>query len=128
MLHSGTKNDYHTMKDSPIYFTDERWEKIESDLLEIKTLLKQLSDKVSEKTEPKEEILNSREVARLLSVDVATIYSRCAKGAIPHFRIGKQYKFRLSEINAWLEKGDIHSAIDVDQYVNEYLQKHTIKG
>jgi len=116
------------MKDSPIYFADERWEKLEADVQEIKNLLQRLLNRSTDRLEPGEEILCARDVARLLSIDIATVYSRCAKGAIPHFKVGRQYKFRQSDINAWLEKGALDSPIDIDEYVNQYLQKINIKG
>lgn len=116
------------MKDSPIYFTDERWEKIEAELTEIKSMLRQILGAKAEQPEPKEEIINARDVAKLLGIDIATVYAKCAKNSIPHFKMGKQYKFRLSEFNAWLEKRGSEPHIDIDQYVNKYLQKHKIIG
>ena len=116
------------MKDSPIFFSDDRWERLDADIKEIKSLLRQLLDNKSEKPAQQEEILSARDVARLLGIDIASVYARCVKGTIPHFKIGKQYKFRQSDIYVLMEKGDLAREIDVDEYVNRYLQKINIKG
>ena len=45
------------------------------------------------------------EIARHLGVSKDTIRNWIKKGVIPHHRVGKQFKFRISEVDAWVESG-----------------------
>lgn len=117
------------MKETPIYFTDEKWDKIEKELLDIKMLLTRVLAAVDNRSANEDDpILSARDVARQLSVDVGTIYTKCIRKEIPHFKVGNRYKFRQSEINRWLESTNDNPQVDIDEYVNRYLQKNVIKA
>ena len=45
------------------------------------------------------------EIAEHLGVSKDTIRNWIKKDVIPHRRIGKQYKFKISEVDAWVESG-----------------------
>jgi excisionase family DNA binding protein len=45
------------------------------------------------------------EIAEHLGVSKDTIRNWIRKGVIPHRRIGKQFKFRISEVDAWVDSG-----------------------
>ena len=45
------------------------------------------------------------EIANHLGVSKDTIRNWIKKCAIPHRRIGKQYKFKISEVDAWVDSG-----------------------
>lgn len=45
------------------------------------------------------------EIAEHLGVSKDTIRNWIKKGVIPHRRIGKQYKFKISEVDAWVDSG-----------------------
>ena len=45
------------------------------------------------------------EIARHLGVSKDTIRNWIKKDVIQHRRIGKQYKFRISEVDAWVDSG-----------------------
>lgn len=45
------------------------------------------------------------EIAAHLGVSKDTIRNWIKKDVIPHHRIGKQYKFRISEVDEWVESG-----------------------
>jgi len=45
------------------------------------------------------------EIAKHLGVSKDTIRNWIRKDVIPYRRIGKQYKFRISEIDTWVESG-----------------------
>ena len=45
------------------------------------------------------------EIAKHLGVSKDTIRNWIKKGVIPYRRIGKQYKFRISEVDAWVDSG-----------------------
>ena len=56
------------------------------------------------KNEP-EKWSNLEIIAEHLGVSKDTIRNWIKKKAIPHRRVGKQYKFRISEIDAWVNSG-----------------------
>lgn len=45
------------------------------------------------------------EIAAHLGVSKDTIRNWIKKDVIPHRRIGKQYKFKISEVDAWVDSG-----------------------
>jgi excisionase family DNA binding protein len=45
------------------------------------------------------------ETADHLGVSKDTIRNWIKKDTIPHHRIGKQYRFKISEVDAWVESG-----------------------
>lgn len=45
------------------------------------------------------------EIAGHLGVSKDTIRNWIKKDVIPHRRIGKQYKFKISEVDAWVNSG-----------------------
>ncbi len=50
-------------------------------------------------------LLSTEEVARLLVVPVATLYTWRYKGTGPKaFRVGKHLRYRLADVLAWLEE------------------------
>lgn len=51
------------------------------------------------------------EVADHLGVSKDTIRNWIRKEVIPHYRVGKQYRFKLSEIDKWIESGE---SADID--------------
>ena len=56
---------------------------------------------------------NLEEIAKHLGVSKDTIRSYIKKGTIPYYKVGRQYKFKLSEVNAWVESGQ---SADADKY------------
>ena len=49
-------------------------------------------------------LLTTSQVARYLKVDKFTIYRLVAQKKIPAFRVGSQWRFRKSMLDAWLMK------------------------
>lgn len=45
------------------------------------------------------------EIAHHLGVSKDTIRNWIKKEAIPYKKIGRQYKFKISEVDAWVESG-----------------------
>jgi excisionase family DNA binding protein len=48
-------------------------------------------------------LLTARELGDMLGFSAATIVDWAADGKIPVFKIGGRLRFRLSEVEAWLE-------------------------
>lgn len=49
------------------------------------------------------EILTIREVAEYLKLNEKTTYRFVAEGKIPGFKVGGAWRFRMSEIERWIE-------------------------
>lgn len=51
-----------------------------------------------------ENLLTTKQLARYLKVDKFTIYRLVTRKKIPAFRVGNQWRFKRSMIEAWLMK------------------------
>ncbi|MCL2432966.1 MAG: helix-turn-helix domain-containing protein [Clostridia bacterium] len=56
-------------------------------------------------TEQTEGWVNLEDIAKHLSVSKDTVYIWVKKDAIPYKRVGKRYKFRISEVDKWIDSG-----------------------
>lgn len=45
------------------------------------------------------------EISNHLGVSKDTIRARIRKETIPFYKVGRQYKFKVSEVDAWVESG-----------------------
>jgi len=45
------------------------------------------------------------EVAEHLKLSVDTVREYIRKNKIPHYKVGKQYRFKISEIDDWVRSG-----------------------
>ncbi len=50
-----------------------------------------------------EPLLNSHQAAQLLDINRKTLQKLTRRGEIPCFRVGKMWRFRTSDLNAWLD-------------------------
>jgi excisionase family DNA binding protein len=108
---------------------EQRLDRIEKHVDDIKMLLKELLNKKSENTETtKDGIMSVKQLGAFIGFDVNTIYAKCAKGEIPFFKIGNQYRFNKDEILKWIQDQKDESEFSVDNYVERYLQKNVLKG
>ena len=51
-----------------------------------------------------ETLLNVKQVAQYLQLKESTIYSWAQDGKIPAIKIGRTWRFRRSDLDAWLER------------------------
>lgn len=56
------------------------------------------------------------DIAGHLDVSKDTIRAWIKKGTIPYHKVGRQYKFRVSEVDAWVESGE---SADADKQTEE---------
>lgn len=50
------------------------------------------------------------EISKHLGVSKDTIRGWIKKETIPYYRVGRQYKFKLTEVDAWVESGQSANA------------------
>jgi excisionase family DNA binding protein len=49
--------------------------------------------------------LNMEEISQYLGVSKDTVRGWIKKGAIPGHKVGRQYKFKVSEVDGWITSG-----------------------
>jgi PTS system nitrogen regulatory IIA component len=59
-----------------------------------------------------ERLMSIKEVAEYLQVDMSTLYLWSQRGQIPAMKVGKMWRFRRSEIDAWLDQSRNQSTKD----------------
>ena len=67
-----------------------------------------------------EKWLSVEEISQHIGVSKETIYRWLEKGKIPSHRLGKLWKFRASEIDQWILKGDA-AKVDIEKLNATYL-------
>jgi excisionase family DNA binding protein len=55
-----------------------------------------------------EKWVNLEEVAEHLSLSKDTVRAWIKKGKLPAYKAGKQYKFKISEVDEWVREGKIN--------------------
>jgi len=50
--------------------------------------------------------LSVEEIARHLGVSKETIYRWVEKGKIPSHKVGRQWKFKVTEVDDWVKNGE----------------------
>jgi PTS system nitrogen regulatory IIA component len=50
-----------------------------------------------------EQLMDIKEVAAYLRVKESTVYTWAQEGGIPAFRLGRLWRFRRTDLDAWLE-------------------------
>ena len=53
---------------------------------------------------PDEQLMSIRDVAEFLQLNQTTIYAWAQQGYLPGYKLGRTWRFRPSEIEAWLEE------------------------
>lgn len=109
---------------------EQRLNQLDENVAAIKRMLEELLNKQAIQSLDKEnnEIMSVKQVAQFLGLDPNIIYTKCSKGDIPYFKIGKQYRFKRQDIIKWIGEQKELPTFSVDDYVNKYMQTHQLKG
>jgi PTS system nitrogen regulatory IIA component len=51
-----------------------------------------------------EQLMNVTQLAEYLNVNISTVYMWSQQGQIPAMKMGKMWRYRRSEIDAWLNE------------------------
>jgi excisionase family DNA binding protein len=65
--------------------------------------------------ELKDKWFNIEAVAEYLSITEDTARTWVREGKLPAYRVGKRYKFKLSEIDEWVRSGRINEGDESDE-------------
>ena len=95
---------------------DERLDFIENELLSGTS-----TNSNQEITKNDDKILSVIEVAELLGLAKATIYTKVNRKELPHMKRGKNLYFSEKEINEYLKGGKILSNEEIDEISKKYI-------
>lgn len=59
-----------------------------------------------------EQLMDIKEVASYLRLKESTVYAWAKNGTIPAFRLGRLWRFRRADLDAWLENQRLTSIED----------------
>ncbi len=57
---------------------------------------------------------NIEDIAEYLSITEDTARAWVREGKLPAYKVGKRYKFKLSEVDEWVRSGKINEGGDTD--------------
>ena len=72
-------------------------------------------------------LLTIERLSDYLNIKVKTLYVKVEAGEIPHYRIGRLIRFRLDEIDAWLESCRNNNCPEVKQQKAKRNRKKSSK-
>ena len=84
---------------------------------------KALKEKSTNKKNDQDDFLNVDEAASFLGIAKATLYGKCSKLLVPHFKQGKKLYFRQSELSKYLQSGKRKTIQDIQNQVNSQLSE-----
>jgi excisionase family DNA binding protein len=70
-------------------------------------------------TETEDRWLSADEICRHLGVSKDTVYKWIDKHDMPAHRMGRLWKFKVSQVDAWIEAGGASRATDAEGQDNE---------
>lgn len=73
------------------------------------------------------EVFDADECAVYLGIERSTLYNKCARREIPHYRNGTKLRFRKSEIDDW-RLGDAVPVVDPERFADDYCVQRKIKN
>lgn len=114
------------MSNNIIIISEENLEKLSEQLLsKLQHNFQPIPVQVEDKTDT---FLNVDQVAELLNLKKATIYSKVSKNSIPFIKKGKLLLFSKADILQWLQKSKHEDISDVSTKVNNYLFNNKFIG
>ncbi len=84
---------------------------------------KVLDQRQKESTNNEEQFLNVTKASKFLDIAKPTIYAKCSKLQIPHFKKGKKLYFRKKELIEWLLSGKRKTTQQIQSETEEFLVK-----
>ncbi|MDX9823280.1 MAG: helix-turn-helix domain-containing protein [Syntrophales bacterium] len=85
-----------------------------------------------DQTPKNENLLTIEELSEYLNIKRKTLYSKLESGEIPHYKIGRLVRFRMGEVDAWLERsrktdkgipGRVRRTIRATRNIDRLVQK-----
>jgi excisionase family DNA binding protein len=58
-------------------------------------------------------VVNAAEAARVLGININTVYELANQGRIPAFRVGRLWRFSLPELEKWIATGGSWGGLEI---------------
>ena len=103
---------------------------LEASIVQINQLLTVLesSDAQEKPTAVEEKMLNSEQAMQVLNVSRNIFYKLLAAKEIPYFKIGRNMRFKKSDLEPLCHRKPRNSKGDIDQQVEHYLASNQRKS
>ena len=88
-----------------------------------RAIQKALNQKPTSLKNDHDPFLGVGEAASFLGIAKATLYGKCSKLLVPHFKQGKKLYFRQSELTKYLQSGKRKTIQDIQHKVNTQLSE-----
>jgi len=69
------------------------------------------------------QILNVKQAAEFLHLEVATLYEKTSRKLIPHFKKGNKLYFNSKELEMWIQQGKVKTVNEIGIEATNYLLK-----
>jgi excisionase family DNA binding protein len=66
------------------------------------------------------DVLNVKEAAKYLKLQIATIYEKTSRRIIPHFKKGNKVYFHRPELESWIRSGRVKSQDEIKSEAASY--------
>ena len=123
-INSHNKPNLHAME--PLFLTNLN----ENEFKELlKATIKEVLNenyKASESHLP--QILDVKQAAEFLHLEVTTIYEKTCRKLIPHFKKGNKLYFNLTKLESWIEQGKVQTSDEIGVEAANYLLRHRRHG
>ncbi len=81
----------------------------------LKDALKELlAEKLGATQEQQPDILDVRQAAKFLKLQVTTLYEKTSRRLIPHFKKGNKVYFHLSALKDWIIQGKVKTRDEIE--------------
>lgn len=99
---------------------------------EFKIFLKQalseiLNERITHSKPDIPDILDVKQAAHFLRLQVTTLYEKTSQKTIPHFKKGNKLYFNRKELQAWVEEGKIKTADELQSQAASYTLHKELK-
>ena len=72
------------------------------------------------------QILDVKQAAKFLHLEIATLYEKTSRKLIPHFKKGNKLYFNTSDLEMWIKQGKVKTANEIDIEATNYLLKKKV--
>ena len=110
----------------PIFLTNLNKDEFKELLKETITQVLKENYKAVESYAP--QILDVKQAAEFLHLEIATLYEKTSRKLIPHFKKGNKLYFNSGDLEMWIQQGKVKTVNEIDIEATNYLLKKRRHG
>lgn len=95
-------------------------------ILEILISIENAIEKLNTVSNTDDDFMNIEQVASFIGLSKATIYGLTHERSIPHFKTGKRFYFKKSDIVNWITSTKITTKQELNERADNYLSKNRL--